>query len=85
MNFHFALVTTECSSAYLVVLMELVSTVVTRFYLLVAVNLPKDLHSYKVKIPDMKNKRKSTISVIKEKVNGINMVALMEDTWQILK
>lgn len=58
--------------------------VVISFCLLLAVDL-KGLLSHKLKIPDMKNKLRSTTTVIKEKVNGINMVALMEDTWQILK
>lgn len=57
--------------------------VVISFCLLLAVDLKDLLH--KLKIPDMKNKLRSTNTVIKEKVNGINMVALMEDTWQILK
>lgn len=58
--------------------------VVISFCLLLAVDL-KGLLLHKLKIPDMKNKLRSTTTVIKKKVNGINMVALMEDTWQILK
>jgi len=57
--------------------------VVISFSLLLAVDLKGLLH--KLKIPDMKNKLRSTTTVIKEKVNGINMDAVMEDTWQILK
>lgn len=62
----------------------LVRVVISFSFSLLAVDL-KDHLLHKLKIPDMKNKLRSTTTVIKEKVNGINMVALMEDTWQTLK